>query len=97
MSKSLNCACCGRTFNHNGFPYRPSVISALEYACSIRCKSDMESYYSPKKKSASKARVEEPEVATEDWTESNPLLAGLLFLVLTILGIAGIGLALAGA
>jgi hypothetical protein len=97
MSKSINCACCGRNFNHNGFPYRPSVISALEYACSIRCKSDMESYYSPKKKSASKARVEEPEEEFDDARPVNPVAASILFIILGILGVAGIGLALGGA
>ena len=73
MSKSLNCACCGRTFNHNRFPYRPSVISALEYACSIRCKSDMESYYSPKKK-------------TKQESEDSPSSIGTNLLVEVIIG-----------
>lgn len=44
-----NCKCCGRDFNNDGFPFRPSPLSPLEYVCSIRCKNEMTEYYSPGK------------------------------------------------
>ncbi len=49
MSKLSNCKCCGRSFNHTSFPYRPSVLSPLEYACSLRCKKELVEAYTPVK------------------------------------------------
>ena len=63
-----NCKCCGRTFNHHSFFYRPGVLSALEYACSLRCKNELVDAYTPGKIEKQKERQKEQYRA---WSKRN--------------------------
>lgn len=61
-----NCKCCGRTFNHHSFFYRPSVLSALEYACSLRCKNELVDAYTPSKSKKQKTDYIDVNEMTEE-------------------------------
>jgi hypothetical protein len=64
MSKLSNCKCCGRGFNHTSFPYRPGVLSPLEYACSLRCKKELVEAYTPPK-------TEKQKQSDDAWSKRN--------------------------
>jgi hypothetical protein len=92
MSKFSSCPNCGGLCDTTkGYVVRPSVIASHEYVCSLRCRDEYNARYNRKKPT--------PQVVheTEEYREVNPVAASILFIILGILGIAGIGLALAGA